>query len=279
MIRLGDYNDLTVLRSTSVGIFLGDGEETEILLPNKYVPQEVAKNQVLRVFCYLDSAERPIATTLQPKILRDTTAALKVAAVGEFGSFMDWGLEKHLLVPFREQQEPMKTGETYLVHCYLDKKSFRLVGSSRLDRFAELPKDRYAIGDEVEAVAYRKSPLGWEVLLEGKFKGLIFHTDVFREIASGDAFKVFVKTVREDGKVDVGFQPIGAKMLEPTAAMIFDRLQQENGFLPLHDKSSPEAIKNELQISKKAFKKAIGVLYKQRKIEIKEDGIVLVVTK
>jgi len=273
MIQLGNYNTLKVLRSTSVGLFLGDDEGTEILLPNKYVPEDFKIDMDMEVFCYLDNHERPIATTLKPLIIRNGFAFLEVAEVGEFGAFIDWGVEKHLLVPFKEQTVRMEEGRKYVVHCYLDEKTFRLTGSSKVDKFLSNVEVAYEINNEVDLLVYRRTPLGWEVIVDERHKGLIFESDVFRPISIGDALKGYVKNVRTDKKIDLSLQPIGAKMLEPTAKMIYDKLVQSDGFLPLHDKSSPEEIQQMLRMSKKAFKKGIGILYRQRKINLQEDGI------
>lgn len=275
MIQLGSHNTLKVLRSTSIGLFLGDDEGTEILLPNKYVPEDFKIDMDLEVFCYLDNNERPIATTLRPKITRNGFAFLEVVEVGEFGAFMDWGLEKHLLVPFKEQALRMEEGKKYVVHCYLDEKTFRLTGSSRIDRFLSNADVAYEINDEVDLLVYRRTPLGWEVIVDGKYKGLIFESDVFRPLTNGDSIKGYVKNVRADKKIDLSLKPIGAKMLEPTAKIIYDKLVQNDGFLPLHDKSSPEEIQFTLHLSKKAFKKGVGILYRQRKINLQDDGIYL----
>ncbi len=273
MIELGNYNKLNVIRSTSVGVFLGDNEGTEVLLPNKYVPEDIQLDMELEVFCYLDHNERPIATTLRPKIVRNGFAFLEVAQVSEHGAFMDWGLEKHLLVPFREQAVQMEAGKSYVVHCYLDEKSFRLTGSSRINKFLSNEDAAYEANTEVDLLVSRKTPLGWEVIINNKHKGLVFASDVFVPIAVGTQVKGYIKNFREDKKIDVSLQPIGAKMLEPTAKLILQKLTDSNGFLPLHDKSAPEEIRNVLQLSKKAFKKGIGVLYKERKIALEEDGI------
>lgn len=273
MIQLGNYNTLQVLRSTSVGLFLGDDEGTEILLPNKYVPEDFKIDMDMEVFCYLDNNERPVATTLKPLIIRNGFAFLEVAEVGEFGAFMDWGVEKHLLVPFKEQTVRMEEGRKYVVHCYLDEKTFRLTGSSKVDKFLSNVEVAYEVNDEVDLLVYRRTPLGWEVIVDERHKGLIFESDVFRPISIGDALKGYIKNVREDKKIDLSLQPIGAKMLEPTAKMIYDKLVESDGFLPLHDKSSPEEIQQVLRMSKKAFKKGIGILYRQRKINLQENGI------
>ena len=275
MIKLGSHNTLKVLRSTSIGLFLGDDEETEILLPNKYVPKDFKINDEMEVFCYLDNEERPIATTLKPKIVRDGFGYLEVAEVGNFGAFLDWGLEKHLLVPFREQVQRMEEGKKYLVHCYLDEESMRLTATSKIDRYLSNANVDYEANAEVDLMVYRKTPLGWEVIVDNKHKGLIFDSDIFKPVKIGTQLKGYVKKVRDDHKIDISLQPIGAKMLEPTAKMILDKLQENNGFLPLHDKSTPEEIKKELHLSKKAFKKGVGILYRQRKIILQEDGIYL----
>ena len=275
MIELGNYNTLKVLRSTSIGLFLGDDEGTEILLPNKYVPEDFEIDQEMEVFCYLDNAERPISTTLKPKVIRNGFAYLRVVEVGAYGAFMDWGLEKHLLVPFREQSQRMEEGNTYIVHCYMDEESMRLTGSSRVDKFLSNENVAYEQNDEVDLLVHRKTPLGWEVIVDNRYKGLIFDSDIFKPVNVGDYLKGFIKNVRDDKKLDISLQPIGSKMLEPTAKTILDKLVQNDGFLPLHDKSSPDEIMNILHMSKKAFKKGAGILYRQRKINIQEDGIYL----
>ncbi len=276
MIELGNYNKLKILRSTRIGLFLGDGEGTEVLLPNKYVPSDFKIDDELEVFCYLDNNERPIATTLKPYIVRNSFAYLKVVEVGAYGAFLDWGLEKHLLVPFREQAQRMEPGKKYVVHCYLDEESFRLTASSKINRFLSNEGVNFEINQEVDALVSRKTPLGWEVIIAHKHKGLIFENEVFKPIAIGDQVKAYIKNIRQDSKIDVALQPLGAKMLEPTAEMIFQTLQENDGFLALHDKSSPEEIQKVLHLSKKSFKKAIGTLYREKRIMIEDDGIRLV---
>ncbi|TAI48644.1 S1 RNA-binding domain-containing protein [Flagellimonas allohymeniacidonis] len=275
MIELGNFNTLKVLRSTSVGLFLGDDEDTEILLPNKYVPADFEINDELQVFCYLDNNERPIATTLQPLVRRNCFAYLEVKQVSPFGAFLDWGLEKHLLAPFREQRVRMEEGKKYVVYCYLDEESFRLVATSRINRHLTNVGFDLPVNTKVNLLVSRRTPLGWEVIIDDKFLGLLFESDVFRPIAVGDYLEGYIKNVREDNKIDVTLQPLGTKMLEPSAQLVLDRLHESGGYLSLHDKSSPDEIKNALHLSKKAFKKAIGILYKQRKILIKDDGIYL----
>ena len=275
MIALGKYNNLEILRDTTVGLFLGDDEGNDVLLPNKYVPEQFEIGDYLDVFCYLDHEERIVATTLVPFVTVDQFQLLQVAEVNEYGAFMDWGLEKHLLVPFREQRNKMQEGQWYVVYCYLDEKTDRLVASNKLDRF--LSNDDLTVNawDEVDLVVTRLTDLGWEVIINHKHKGLVYTNEVFTKVAIGDKLKGYIKTIRDDNKLDVSLQPIGYKSLEPAANLIYDKLVSNGGVLNLHDKSDPEDIKRMLQMSKKTFKKGIGALYKERKIEIKPDSIKL----
>lgn len=273
MIELGNYNTLTILRSSSVGLFLGDDDVDDLLLPNKYVPENVSIGDSIEVFCYLDHEERPVATTLKPHIRRNEFAYLRVAETNDFGAFMDWGLEKHLLVPFKQQRERMEQGKWYVVYCYLDEKSFRLAGSSKIDAFLDNTEITAQPGEEVSLLVSRKSELGWDVIVNGRHKGLIFNSDVFKKIGVGDQLTGYIRTIRPDHKLDIVLEPPGYKSQVSAADKIYAYLLSKGGFLGLHDKSDPDDIKEALQMSKKNFKKAIGTLYKDRKIIIKEDGI------
>ncbi len=273
MIELGNYNELEILRDTSVGLFLGNGEGNDILLPNKYIPEAYEIGDTLSVFCYLDHSERPVATTLEPEITVNEFQLLKVVEVNEFGAFMDWGLEKHLLVPFREQRTKMKENHWYVVFCYLDQQSNRLVASNKIDKFLNNDTLTVKEGDIVELVVTRLTDLGYEVIINHSHKGLVYSNEIFKKISVGDNTKGVIKKIRPDHKIDVSLQPLGEKILEPAANKIYELLIAHGGFLGLHDKSDPEIIKEELQMSKKTFKKGIGTLYKARKIEIKKDGI------
>lgn len=275
MIELGNYNTLTIKRTSPYGLFLGDDDVDDLLLPNKYVPEGARVGDTIRVFCYLDHEERPVATTLEPIVTRNRFAALQVSEVNQFGAFMDWGLEKHLLVPFREQPVRMEKGRRYVVYCYLDPKSFRLVGSARLDRFFEADTAALEPGQPLELLFYRPTDLGWEVVVNQQYKGLVFHDQVHRKIEVGAVLTGYLKSRRPDGKLDLVLEPPGHTRLEPAAERIFEALQQAGGKLPLHDKSSPEAIGSLLGMSKKLFKNGVGVLYKQRRIVLAPDGIYL----
>ena len=275
MIALGKYNNLEILRDTTVGLFLGDDEGNDVLLPNKYVPEEFEIGDYLDVFCYLDHEERIVATTLVPFVTVDQFQLLQVAEVNEYGAFMDWGLEKHLLVPFREQRNKMQEGQWYVVYCYLDEKTDRLVASNKLDKFLSNENLTVQALDEVNLVVTRLTDLGWEVIINHKHKGLVYSNEIFKKVAVGDKLKGYIKNIRPDNKIDVSLQPIGYQSLEPAANLIYEKLVANGGVLNLHDKSDPEDIKRIMQMSKKTFKKGIGALYKERKIEIKPDSIKL----
>ncbi len=276
MIELGRKNTLEILRDTSVGLFLGDGEGQDVLLPNKYVPTEYEIGGTIEVFCYLDYDERPIATTLEPYIMLGEFRLLQVAEVNEYGAFMEWGLEKHLLVPFREQRDKMKQGQWYVVHCYLDQKSGRLVASNKLDKFLSNDDLQLREWEEVDLVVTRQTDLGWEVIVNEKHKGLVYFNEVFKTINIGDIIPGCIKTIRKDNKLDISLQPLGSRVLEPAANKIYEVIKENGGFLPLHDKSDPEEIRDRMQMSKKTFKKGLGTLYKARKIRLEDDGVSLV---
>ncbi|NER13885.1 GntR family transcriptional regulator [Leptobacterium flavescens] len=275
MIKIGEYNELEILRDTDPGLFLGDEDGNEILLPNKYVPDHFEIGDTLEVFCYLDHEERPVATTLTPQIQLNDFALLKAVSVTSIGAFMDWGLEKHLFVPFKEQALRMVEGKWYLIYCYMDEMTDRLVGSSKTNRFISNEEISVEKFEEVDIIISRHTELGEEVIINKKHKGLIYNEDLYRTYSLGEKLKGYVKKVRSDNKIDIVTQQIGYKNIEPSAEKVLEILKENKGFLALHDKSHPEEIKRILEMSKKSFKKAIGSLYKQKMILIKEDGIYL----
>ena len=275
MINLGQYNTLEILRDTEPGLFLGNAEGDEVLLPNRYVPEVFEIGDKLEVFVYLDNEERPVATTDQPYIKNGDFALLRCNEVNRYGAFLDWGLVKELFCPFKEQAFKMKTGGWYLVHCYLDEDTDRLVASSKTNRFLNNKELTVSVFDEVDLIVSHPSEIGMNVIVNKKHLGLVYKDDIYKDINIGDKLKGIVKKIRKDNKLDISLTQIGYRSIEPNAQLILDALNDNSGFIPLHDKSSPEAIKQELQMSKKAFKKAIGALYKARKIEIKPEGICL----
>jgi predicted RNA-binding protein (virulence factor B family) len=278
MIAIGKYNTLTILRDTKVGLFLGNGNEAEdILLPNKYVPNQFEIGDELTVFVYLDHEERPVATTLEPYILLNEFALLRVNYVNQVGAFMDWGMEKDILVPFKEQARPMEKGKRYLVYLYMDEKTNRLVASSKTNQF--LNNDHLTVekGEEVDLIVSHITEIGINVIINEQHKGLVYKDEVYDDaIRTGDRMIGYIKTIRPDNKIDVSLQKLSFENIEPNAQKILDELKASRGFLRLHDNSHPEDIKTVLKMSKKTFKKAIGTLYKDKLIAIKEDGIYLI---
>ena len=223
----------------------------------------------------MDNEERPVAITDKPYIKRNDFALLRCNQVTKFGAFLDWGLVKELFCPFKEQAFKMKAGGWYLVHCYLDEESERLVASSKTNRFLdnkELTVEQY---EEVDLIVSHPSDIGMNVIVNNCHLGLVFKDEIYKDISVGDRLKGIVKKIRSGNKLDISLSQIGYRNIEPNAQFVLTELEDNNGFLPLNDKSSPEDIKDAMQMSKKSFKKAIGSLYKERQIEIKEDGIYL----
>lgn len=275
MIEIGQYNTLKIQRDTSVGLYLTDGSK-DVLLPNKYVPRKFEVGDELAVFVYLDHEERLVATTLKPYITLNDFAYLRVSYINKFGAFVDWGLEKDLFVPFKEQARPMEKSKRYLVHMYIDDKTGRLVGSSRTNKFLDNVVLTVEEGEEVDLIVSHITDMGINVIINGKHKGLLYKDEVYQDLRTGDRVIGYVKLIRPDNKIDVTLQKGGADSIEPNAQFILDELRESRGFIRLNDNSHPEDIKTVFKMSKKAFKKAIGSLYKQRLIEIKEDGIHLI---
>jgi len=275
MIEIGKYNNLNILRKTSVGLFLGN-EKEDVLLPNKYVPNTYIIGEELTVFVYLDHEERLVATTLKPYVTCNDFAFLRVNYVNNIGAFMDWGLEKDIFVPFKEQARPMEQGKRYLIYLYLDHKTNRLVASSKTNQFLSNDKILVKNNDEVDLIVSHTTVLGVNVIINKKHKGLLYKDDIYETIRTGDKLKGFIKNIRTDHKIDVSLRKQGFENVELERQKVLDEIKANRGFLRLNDHSHPEDIKTVLKMSKKSFKKVIGVLLKQRVIEIKEDGIYLV---
>lgn len=276
MIKLGQKNILEILRETDHGVYLIDEEDNEVLLPNRYVPKAFKIYDKVEVFVYLDNEERPVAATDMPYIMRDDFALLRCNEVTDYGAFLDWGLVKELFCPFKEQAFKMKPGGWYLVHCYLDEKTDRLVASSKTNRFLDNRELTVSQFDEVDLIVSHPSDIGMNVIVNKTHLGLIYKDQIFKDLSIGDKLKGIVKKIRPGNKLDISLGQIGYRNIEPNAERIMHELHDNGGYLNLTDKSNPEAIKDMLQMSKKNFKKAIGALYKQREIEIKSDGIYLV---
>lgn len=276
MLRLGEYNKLKVLRGTSVGFYLGDDEGNDVLLPHKYIPLESNVGDELEVFLYKDSEDRIIATTLKPAIQLHQFACLNVKDVTQIGAFLDWGLEKDLFVPFREQNQKLKAGDYTIVYLYLDEQTDRLVASCKVDKFFQKENIDLETGQEVDLLVMNKTDLGFNVVVNNTYRGLVYENEIFKMLAWGDETKGYVKLVREDGKIDISLKKLGYDAIEPAEQQILDQLKAAGGSLQLNDKSDPLDIQTQLQMSKKVFKKAIGGLYRQKLILIEDGGIKLV---
>lgn len=276
-MEVGKYNTLKILRGTSVGMYLGDEEGNDVLLPHKYIPENAQIGEDIEVFIYRDSEDRLIATTLKPLILLNQFAILEVVAATQFGAFLDWGLEKDLFVPFKEQNHKLQKGQWVPVYLYLDEQTDRVVASAKVHKyFKNLDGVDLEEGQEVDLLVFEKTELGHNVVINNLYKGLVYENETFRRLAWGDTTKGYIKLIRDEGKIDVSLQPLGfLKTLEPNQKAILEKLEQSGGKLNLSDNSDPIEIQEVLEMSKKAFKKAIGVLYKDKKILINDDSIVL----
>ena len=275
MINVGTYNELEVVKELDFGIYLRQGD-VEILMPTKWIPKGTRIGDMLNVFIFRDSDDRLIATTVIPFATANTFAFLEVKQANEMGAFLDWGMDKDLLVPFREQPVKMQQGKSYVVFVYLDEITNRLVASAKLTRYIRNDNINVMDGDMVDLLIYSETPLGFNAIINDKYSGLIYKNEIFETIRIGDKVKGFVKHVREDDKIDLSLQKSGFELTDDVKWRILKIMKEENGFLSLNDNSSPEEIKAKLQISKKAFKKAIGALYKERLIKLTDKGVVLV---
>jgi predicted RNA-binding protein (virulence factor B family) len=277
MLFLGEINTLTALRHTSVGMFLGDADGNDVLLPNKYVPDTLREGDTIDVFLYTDSEDRPVATTREPALFLNQFGYLRVTATSQFGAFLDWGLEKDLLVPFREQAEPLREGQWTVAYLRLDAETGRLVGSTKLTKFLETERIDLFEGEEVRVLVYSRGDIGYNVILDNRYRGLVFYNDVFQPLTVGSVVTGYVRHLRDDGGIDVSLQPIGyAPNVEAGTEKILSALQAGKGYLPLTDASEPALIYNTLGMSKKSFKKALGALYRVRKVRLTDEGVYLV---
>ena len=276
MLHLGIKNTLRILRGTGVGMFLGDEEGNDVLLPKKYVPENAIVGDDIEVFIYRDSEDRIIATNLEPKIQLNQFACLQVKSVTAIGAFLDWGLEKDLFVPFREQNKKMEEGRWYAVFLYLDEETDRLVASCKVNRYFEKENIDLQIGQEVDLLIFEETDLGLNAVINNKYKGLIYENEIFQRIKIGTRTKGFIKNLRDDNRVDLSLQKQGYANVEPNAERILEKLKANNGFLDVTDKSDSNYVMYQLEMSKKTFKKAVGALYRQKIIRIEDDGIYLV---
>ncbi len=272
MIKIGQVNKLMVIKEVPFGIYLDGGDCGDILLPNKVVPKGTTVTDMLDVFIYFDSEDKIIATTLRPRATVNTCAFLKVIDVNRVGAFLDWGLDKDLLVPKPEQHRSMELDKFYIVYVKQDSKD-RIIASSKLDYFLDKTPADYKPGDKVSLLIASATELGTKVIINDRHWGLIHAGEIFQKLHYGTSMQGYIKTVREDGKIDVVLRKIGQDNIRELTKRILDELQKTGGFVPLHDKSSSEDIQRVFNESKKSFKSAIGQLYKQGAITIEANGI------
>ncbi|MEX0780078.1 MAG: S1-like domain-containing RNA-binding protein [Balneolales bacterium] len=273
MFKLGAYQHLVVGKYTSFGYFLEDEEGVEVLLPHSQIVNDIRTGDTINVFLYLDGEERLTATMHEPLITLNRIAPLEVKQVNEYGAYLEWGLGKDLFVPYREQSAKMKQGETWLVYLYIDDKTERLAATANIERFLDKNEISVEEREEVELLIWNQTDLGYNVIINQKHKGLLYHDELYTNIRYGETMTGYIKQIRPDKKIDVTLHPIGYDKIEPNADRILHLLQQNNGFLGLHDKSDPDEIRSRLQMSKKTFKQAIGQLYRKNIIQIGDEGI------
>ncbi|WP_320052543.1 S1-like domain-containing RNA-binding protein [uncultured Acetobacteroides sp.] len=273
MIRIGQFNRLRVSKLLNFGAYLTDGNE-EILMPTKFLPEDIKDGDSIRVFLYHDNEGRPIATTQIPYACVNQVATLKVVANGSAGGFLDWGLDKDLLVPNSEQRVRLSVGQNVVVWIYVDDKSGRIVATTKLNKFIKDQGSSYKSGDEVEVVIAETTNLGYKVVVDNEYWGLLFKNEVFKPIEIGDRLDAYIKEVRPDGKLDITLHSPEKNEVEDLGQAILKRLEENNGTLPFGDKSDADIIYREFGVSKKVFKRTLGMLFKEGKITLENERII-----
>ena len=274
-LELGKINHMKVARKVDFGVYLEGGPTGDILLPERYVPRNCKVGDELDVFLYLDQQERPVATTERPKAMVGDFAFLNVAWVNEHGAFLDWGLMKDVFCPFREQKMRMEKDHKYLVYILLDEESYRIMASAKVERYLSNERPQYRHNEQVSLLVWQKTDLGFKVIVDNKFAGLIYDDQIFRQLHAGDRLRGYVTSVRPDGKLDIALQQSGRQQTLDFSEQLHEYLLRNDGYCPFTDKSPAEDIYNEFHVSKKVFKKAVGDLYRQRLITLAPDGIQL----
>lgn len=276
MAKIGERASLQILHEKTFGLFLDGGELGEILLPRREMPVKWALGEFVDVFLYHDSEDRPVATLKSPKVMPGQFARLKCVAVTGVGAFLDWGLPKDLLVPFREQKVRMDVGKFYIVFVQIDEQTGRIVATTRIARHMDQVQHHFKAGQEVDLIIYGKTALGYKAIVNSTHSGLIFHNDVFQPLQPGEFVKGYITDVRPDGKIDLSLHAPGRAKVEGLEGQILAELEARGGFWSLGDHSSAEEINSELGVSKRTFKQATGALWKKRRITIENNGIRLV---
>lgn len=277
MLKLGDWNELPIVRFTDHGAYLDGGAVGELLMPKAYVRPEMRPGDTVRVFVYLDQQERLVGTTETPLAKVGDFACLRVAWVNQYGAFLDWGLMKDLFVPFREQKQRMEQGRSYVVYVYEDLETRRIVATAKVEQWLRpAPADVYRRGREVDLLVQHATPLGFKVIVDNAYAGLIYSDQIYAPVHTGDRLRGSVVTLRPDGRLDVSLQRLGADRFRDFADQLLDELRQAGGELPFTDESSPEAIAARFGVSKKTFKRALGTLYKQRRVLLEKGKICLI---
>ena len=278
MLKIGNTNTLTVTRVSNYGLYL-NSSQGEILLPNRYVTSSMEVGHPLEVFVYTDSEDRLVCVTDQPYAQVGEFAALKVKEVTSFGAFLDWGLEKDLLLRFKEQLTPVKTGDTVVVRVCLDPRTARVIAVAKLQPFLDRDTSALKERQKVSALVFQETDLGFKVLVNWRYEGLVFRNEVFQRLHRGEPLTAYVKYIRDDGKLDISLQPVGVVAgIDSSRETVMQKLTEAQGYLPYHDKSDPAELQRAFGLSKKAFKRAIGGLYRDKKIVLEEGGIRLAIS-
>ncbi|MCM1075727.1 MAG: S1-like domain-containing RNA-binding protein [Bacteroides sp.] len=275
MLNIGKYNSLRVARNVDFGAYLKDNDGNEVLLPARYITTPLQPDDELEVFVYKDSEDRPVATTERPFATVGEFAYLQVTQVNKIGAFLDWGLVgKELLVPYSEQRMKLSRGMVVLVYVYLDNATGRVVASAKIDKFLGNRYPDYKLGTKVEALIYKRTDLGYKAIVDNLFHGMVYESELYKPLEIGKEISAYIKHVRDDGKIDLVLSGGNDGRVEVLMKLIVERLKEQPGyFLPISDAASPETIRATFQCSKKDFKKAIGHLYRDRKIVISDGGI------
>ncbi len=267
-VNIGQLNTLVVVKEKDFGLYLDAQQLGEILLPKRYIPKGTRVGDEIEVFVYLDSNDELIATTEMPKVKVGEFAGLKAVAVNHIGAFFDWGLPKDLLVPFSQQKIRVEEGETHLLFVYLDQHTNRIVATTKVDPLLNREEIPYRTGEKVKAIIGDKTDIGFKCIIDDCFWGVLFFQDAFRQLRKGEEVSAFIKRVRDDGKIDISLQEVGYKKVRGILDDVLDYLDSQGGEMTITDKSSPEAIYAVFKVSKATFKKAIGALYKDKKVAL-----------